>query len=157
MKEIGDSLKEARENIGLSIEEVANDLKLRPSQVENIEAGNVDAFKDIFYLKSLIKEYAKYLGMSYEDMVDEFNEYLFDRTSRISLDDIKKAKKKAQRKEKKEARVASPYTIDRKNISLTKRLVIILMILILIVGSIVTFNMINENKDNENDTTAIIK
>lgn len=91
LKEIGESLKEARENIGLSIEEVASDLKLRPSQIENIEAGNADAFKDIFYLKSLIKEYAKYLGMSYEDMVDEFNEYLFDYTSKISLEDIKKA------------------------------------------------------------------
>ena len=155
MKEIGESLKEARENIGLSIDEVANDLKLRPSQVENIEAGNVDAFKDIFYLKSLIKEYAKYLGMSYEDMVDEFNEYLFDRTSRISLEDIKKAKKKAQKKEKKETRVASPYTIDHKNISLTKKLVFILLVLLLVAGSIVTFNMINNDHSKEEDTSII--
>ena len=51
MKEIGEALKEARENIGLSIEEVASDLKLRPSQIENIETGNIDAFKDVFYLK----------------------------------------------------------------------------------------------------------
>ena len=157
MKEIGDSLKEARENIGLSIEEVANDLKLRPSQVENIEAGNVDAFKDIFYLKSLIKEYAKYLGMSYEDMVDEFNEYLFDRTSRISLDDIKKAKKKAQKKAKKEARVASPYTIERRNLSISKRLIFILIIILLIIGSVVVFNKINNDEENEENMIALIK
>ena len=54
MKEIGEALKEARENIGLSIEEVASDLKLRPSQIENIETGNIDAFKDVFYLKYFI-------------------------------------------------------------------------------------------------------
>ena len=54
MKEIGAKLKEARESIGVSIEEVAEDLKLRPSQIENIEAGNTEAFKDMFYLKYFI-------------------------------------------------------------------------------------------------------
>ena len=157
MKEIGENLKEARENIGLSIEEVASDLKLRPSQVENIEAGNVDAFKDIFYLKSLIKEYAKYLGMSYEDMVDEFNEYLFDRTSRISIEDIKKAKKKALKKEKKENRIASPYTIEIRHSSLVKWIMIILIVLLLIVGSIIVFNMMNNDQINEENTIALIK
>ena len=62
MKEIGEALKEARESTGLSLEEVSSDLKLRPSQIENIESGNIDAFKDVFYLKYFIKEYAKYLG-----------------------------------------------------------------------------------------------
>ena len=46
MKEIGEKLKAARESIGVSVEEVAEDLKLRASQIENIEAGNSDAFKD---------------------------------------------------------------------------------------------------------------
>ena len=48
-------------------------------------------------------------------MIDEFNEYLFDYTSKISLDDIKKAKKKAERNQaKKDKRIASPYTIERR-------------------------------------------
>ncbi len=111
MKEIGAKLKEARESIGVSIEEVAEDLKLRPSQIENIEAGNTEAFKDMFYLKYFIRDYAKYLGLDKEDLIDEFNEYLFDYTSRLSLDDIKAAKKK-----KKEVRkIKSPYTMEKKN------------------------------------------
>lgn len=111
MKEIGAKLKEARESIGVSIEEVAEDLKLRPSQIENIEAGNTEAFKDMFYLKYFIRDYAKYLGLDKEDLIDEFNEYLFDYTSRLSLDDIKAAKKK-----KKEGRkIKSPYTMEKKN------------------------------------------
>ena len=36
MKEIGETLKEARESIGVSVEEVAGDLKVRPSQIQNI-------------------------------------------------------------------------------------------------------------------------
>ena len=44
MKEIGERLKEARLSMGISIEEASEDLKLRPSQLENIEEGNQDAF-----------------------------------------------------------------------------------------------------------------
>ena len=111
MKEIGEKLKEARESIGVSIEEVAEDLKLRPSQIENIESGNTDAFKDVFYLKYFIRDYAKYLGLDKEDLVDEFNEYLFDYTSRLSLDDIKAAKKNKKESKK----INSPYTLEKKN------------------------------------------
>lgn len=116
MKEIGEVLKEQRESIGLSVEEVASDLKLRPSQIEAIESGNKEAFQDVFYLKYFIRDYSKYLGLDYENMIDEFNEFLFDYTSKISLDDIKKAQKKAEIKKDKEVRkIASPYTIERKS------------------------------------------
>ena len=57
VKDIGDKLKEARENIGISIEEAAEDLKLRPSQIEDIEQGNMDAFQDVFFLKYFIRDY----------------------------------------------------------------------------------------------------
>ena len=77
MKEIGEALKEQRESIGITIEEAASDLKLKPNQIEDIEAGNKDAFPDIFYLKYFIRDYSKYLGLNYEDMIDDFNEFLY--------------------------------------------------------------------------------
>ena len=83
MKNIGLKLKEKRIQNGLSIDEVAEDLKLRPSQIESIEEGRKDDFKDIFYLKYFIRDYAKYLGLDSDKMLDEFNEYLFDETSKI--------------------------------------------------------------------------
>ena len=139
MKEIGEKLKEARESIGVSIEEVAEDLKLRPSQIENIESGNTDAFKDVFYLKYFIRDYAKYLGLDKEDLVDEFNEYLFDYTSRLSLEDIKAAKKK-----KKDIRkIKSPYTIEKRNhvsIIMFGVYAIIMILIVLIVYLIINLN-----------------
>ncbi len=114
MKEIGEKLAEARENMGISVLEVAEDLKVPVSQVESIELGNMDAFKDIFYLKYFIRDYAKYLGLNKEDLVDEFNEYLFDYTSKLSLDEIKKARKE-EKKDKIEKKIRSPYTIPRKS------------------------------------------
>ncbi len=156
MEEIGLALKEARENIGLSIEEAANDLKVKPSQIESIEAGDKEAFKDVFALKYFIRDYSKYLGLNYEDMVDEFNEYLFDYTSKISLDDIKRAKKqleKKESKERKEHRIASPYTLERKRkFSIPSYVIYILMILVVILGCIYLYTLLkkDEPKDGEN-------
>ena len=155
MKEIGESLKEARENIGLSIEEVAGDLKIRPTQLENIENGVSDAFKDIFYLKSLIKDYAKYLGLNPDELIDEFNEFLFDHTSRISLEDIKKANKKVKKKEKKVKRVASPYTLEKRFNFNIKYVLIFLIVILFICGSVVVFKEINKKQPKVNNASII--
>lgn len=134
VKEIGEKLKEARETMGISIDEAAEDLKLRPTQIENIEAGNMEMFKDIFYLKYFIRDYAKYLGLNHEEMVDEFNEYLFDYTSKISIDDIKKAKKNiGKKKEEKTKRIVSPYTLERKKLFSIPPFIIYLGIAILLI------------------------
>ena len=150
MKEIGEKLKEARENIGISIEEAAEDLKTRPSQIENMESGNMDAFKDVFYLKYFIRDYAKYLGLDYEDMVDEFNEYLFDYTSKISIDDIKNARNKNVKEEReKEERIMSPYTIERKGNFFIPRWIIYTGVSVLLVGIVFLFISISNSKPNK--------
>ena len=107
MKELGDYLKHTRISNGVSVAEAAEDLELSTSQLENIESGNVRAFKDVYSLKEYIKQYAKYLGLEPEKVVDEFNGFLFEHTSKISLDDIKAAQKKLEEEEKK---IKSPYT-----------------------------------------------
>ena len=158
MKEIGEELKDARENIGISIEEAANDLKLKPSQIEDIEAGNKDAFKDIMHLKYLIRDYSKYLGLDYEDIIDDFNEFLFDYTSRISLDDIKKARKKVENSTKTQDRkVISPYTYEKPRKG-TLSLVISYVLLLVVIGFCIFFviKAINTNNANNNPTTQNI-
>ena len=71
MKNIGLKLKDKREENGLSIEEVAEDLKMRPSQILSIEEGKTEDFKDVFYLKYFIRDYAKYLGLDSEKMLED--------------------------------------------------------------------------------------
>ena len=86
------------------------------SWLDYIEEGNRESFKDVFYLKMFIKNYSKYLGLDYDEMVEEFNEYLFDFTSKISIEDIKKAEKEQRKKEKKlkTVKIASPYTVEKQ-------------------------------------------
>lgn len=143
MKEIGEKLKEARESIGISIEEAAEDLKIRPSQIENLEQGNKDAFNDLFYLKYFIRDYAKYLGLDKEDLVDEFNEYLFDYTSKLSLDDIKNARKGKTKTKS----IKSPYTIERKSKLAWLPFIIYGLIVVLII--IIAYAVISLNNDDD--------
>ena len=133
LKDIGDKLKEARESIGVSVEEAAEDLKLKVSQIENLEAGNMEAFQDVFYLKYFIKDYAKYLGLKHEDLVDEFNEYLFDYTSKISIEDVKKKQDTIEDK----VTIHSPYTKKLKEPF--KLSSIIPYIIIIIIAVIIAF------------------
>ena len=144
MKEIGESLKEAREEMGISYEEAAEDLKLLKEDIENMEEGNVTYFKDIFNLKDLIKEYSKYLGLDSDKMLDDFNEYLFDYTSKISLDDIKKAKKKRDKEDrKKEKQISSPYTVDVSKFLTVPKIIIIILVLLIVLSLIMFFLDIN--------------
>ena len=112
MKELGEYLKRTRIGNGVNITEACEDLELSTSQLENIESGNVKAFKDIYDLKNSIKAYAKYLGLDSDKVVDEFNGFLFQHTSKISLEDIKAAQKKLEEKDKN--KVKSPYTKEYK-------------------------------------------
>ena len=113
MKELGHYLKKTRISNGVSLEEAAEDLELSASQLENIENGNTKAFKDVYDMKECIKGYAKYLGLDYDLVMDEFNNFLFEHTSKISIEDIKEAQKKAEEKEEK--KIKSPYTKEYKD------------------------------------------
>ena len=97
---------------GLTLDEVSKDLEIPVLSLEQIEDGNIGAFKDIFVLKDYLESYAKYLGIDYEDVIDEFNEYMFEKTSKIPMEEIEKAvKEKEKEKEESESnRIASPYT-----------------------------------------------
>ena len=151
MKEIGEKLKEARESMGITIEEAATDLKLRPSQLENIEEGNREAFKDVFYLKMFIKNYSKYLGLDYDEMVEEFNEYLFDFTSKISIEDIKKAEKEQRKKEKKlkTVKIASPYTVEKQQQKRVPKFLIIggAVLVLIIIAYVVVLLVTKEDRE----------
>lgn len=110
---MGEYLRDTRLQNGVSIEEAAEDNELSSSQLENIENGNLRAFKDVYKLKEYVKNYAKYLGLDPNVVVEEFNDFLFEHTSKISLDDILEAKRQLDI-EKEEKKVKSPYTKEYK-------------------------------------------
>ena len=159
MKEIGEKLKLARESMGITIEEAAEDLKLQVSQLEDIEQGNKEAFKDVFSLKFFIRDYSKYLGLNYDEMVEEFNEYLFDFTSKISIEDIRKAEKEQRKKEKKlkPVKIASPYTIEKAQQKSIPRFLIIGGIVLVFVIIVYVVVLLVTKEDEEKGGTIVME
>lgn len=152
MKEIGEELKASREEHGVSIEEAAEDLNLRASQIQNIEEGNLKVFKDVFYLKSFIRGYAKYLGLDEERIMDDFNEYFFEETSKIPIAEIEKASKEKEKEKAGEKKIVSPYTaIDKPKSKLIPIIVtLIIILLIFLISYIVVTEYINPQTEEEN-------
>ena len=146
MKEIGLRLKDKRISNGVSLEEAAEDLKMRVSQLESIEEGRKEDFKDIYSLKYFIRDYAKYLGLDGEKMLDSFNEYLFEETSKISLDEIEQAKREKEEKEK-DMKILSPYTVVSKDVK--RKRIIILCVVILVILVIIGYMIIKHDRDKD--------
>lgn len=138
MNNIGRLLRLTRESSGVSIEEASLDLSIDENYLLNIEEGKIGCFKDIFALKDYLTNYAKYLGIDSDKLIDEFNEYMFEYTSKIP---VKEIEKKAQAEAKEESgRVASPYTRKSRKYSrnyyLTIYLVIVALVILAIIWSI---------------------
>ena len=71
MEKTGQILKQQREELGFSIEDMSRKTKISTLQLKELENGNVDFFHDdITYLPFMIKRYAQALYLNY----DEFRE-----------------------------------------------------------------------------------
>jgi len=145
LKELGEYLKEHRESNGVGLEEASEDLDISKDDLENIEEGNIRAFKDVLSLKNIIKTYAKYLGLDPEKVADEFNDFMFEHTSKISLADILEAEKKTNEEAKKQIR--SPYTIIKKKKANTKGIAIFIGALVIVIILILVLMKLLEPKD----------
>ena len=146
MSEIGEIFKEKREEIGITVEEASFDLKIDSVLLDNLEDGNDKVYKDILEVKDVIKAYAKYLGIEPEEILESYQEYLFNKTYKIWLEDIKEGIEKTKKIEKlennnenKEQKIKSPYTINNSGDEKDKNIIIALCIILLFVLVIMYF------------------
>lgn len=69
----GGALRTARENQGLSIQDIASRLRLSPKQIEAIEADNFAALPEPTIVRGFIRNYAKQLKINAEPLLDAYN------------------------------------------------------------------------------------
>lgn len=137
MKELGEQLSVLRKNNGVSKEEASNDLGITEKELECLENGNFKVFKDVYELKRIVLAYAKYLGLPEDKILDEFNDYLFEKTSKISKIDVLEMKKQEE-----EEKVSSPYTKagkTRYDVAPVVLLIVLLLFISLIVYLVLSF------------------
>lgn len=149
MKELGEEFRILRKSNGVSIEEASSDLGITPKELECLENGNFKVFKDVYELKKIILNYAKYLGVKEDKIIDIFNDFLFEKTSKISKDDIKEMKKKEEVEEK----VSSPYTkIAKTRYDFAP---IVLLVVLLVFISLVVYLLLSFFKKDDEDVKVL--
>ena len=153
MNEIGEELQYARESSGVSLNEASKDLNIKVEILENIEDGRTGAFKDIFELKEYISSYAKYLGLNEQELIDEFNEYMFEYTSKIPIKEIEKTIELKLKEEKKDDEISSPYTRKVKKYNKWVYIVITVFIFLLVIAAV--FWAVKQVTINRNVTDTI--
>lgn len=136
MNEIGEDFKEARTSSSISIEEASADTNIPQEALEQIEEGSIGSFKDIFKLKEYLTTYSKYLGLDSTKVIDTFNEYMFEYTSKIPLDALEK-EMAIQNKEKMieetgTIRIVSPYLKPKEESQVMKYVAIAIAIILLV-------------------------
>ena len=147
MNNIGNLLKSTREGTGLSLEEAGNDLEIKPVILDNIENGNIGCFKDIYVLKDYIQSYAKYLGLDPEKLVNDFNEYLFEYTSKIPVKEIEeKMQEKQKLEDTAEIKIQSPYTSEK---SKNKSYLLLYILVVLLVAIAIFWSVKQITVDNK--------
>jgi len=66
---VGSTLREAREHLGLSIEDVENRLKFAPHQIEALEADNYGNLPEMSFVRRFVRSYARLLKLDPEPLL----------------------------------------------------------------------------------------
>lgn len=146
MVETGETMRSTRKTTGVSLDEVSKDLEIPVLILEQIEDGAFGAFDDIYEAKRILVEYAKYLGLNTDEVIKQFNEYMFEYTSKIPMAEIEKAVREQQKEQDDTDRIASPYTrVYPKEKTMPYVITGIVVIILVILAVLWSINQITVN------------
>lgn len=89
MTELAIRLKEAREEKGMSLDELQAATKIQKRYLTALEEGNYDVIPGNFYVRAFIKQYAEAVGLDSDQLFEEYkkdipNTYHDDVSEKIS-------------------------------------------------------------------------
>jgi cytoskeleton protein RodZ len=85
VREVGAQLREARIARGEQIEDVAENLRIRPSYLHGLEQGDLSVMPGRTYALGFLRSYAQYLGFDGEDLIAQIRSSVAGLTSRTHL------------------------------------------------------------------------
>ncbi len=146
MSKLGPILKEKRESLNISIEEVSLHLKINKTIVVKLEEGEFYSLPSYVYAYGFVKKYAEFLKIDFEDIKDIFQEECVKDEYNISFTPINS--KKLEHKV-----AANPIN--------SKKLILMILILLVILGGIFYFKYVSNksqavNKKTENYTPVML-
>lgn len=89
----GELIRDARQNKKLSIKDLASDLNLSPSIIENLETENFSDLPPPMFVRGYIRAVSQYLGLNTDELLTIYNQHGFSDPSLIrnALPDSKKS------------------------------------------------------------------
>lgn len=141
MQTIGQQLKKAREDKGVSLEDVYKRTKIYPHILEALEEDKAEEVLGFIYGKNFLKTYATYLGLDSAKIVQE---YIGSRKEEVSLEVALKTQK-------------TKLKLPKINLVVAVRVVTAVVVL---VGVISLFRLIGKsiaNNKNTNKTKIEVK
>lgn len=76
MEEVGRALREARERLGYTLDEVERATRIRARHLEALEAGDLDRLPSPVHARGFLRNYADFLGLDSDDLLLRFAEHL---------------------------------------------------------------------------------
>ncbi len=74
MEEIGRTLRETRERLGLTLEEAERTIRIRVSRLETLERGEFDSLPSEVQARGFLHNYAEFLGLDPEELLRRYDE-----------------------------------------------------------------------------------
>lgn len=74
MEEIGRTLRETRERLGLTLEEAERAIRIRASRLETLERGEFDSLPSAAQARGFLHNYAEFLGLEPEELLQRYDE-----------------------------------------------------------------------------------
>lgn len=84
MSSVGEQLRRAREARGLTVQQIAEETKLKLVQVEALESGDYSAFPAMVYTRGSLKSYADVVKIDPTPLLEQLKEELQGKTGDVS-------------------------------------------------------------------------
>ncbi|MBE6114452.1 MAG: hypothetical protein E7191_05150 [Erysipelotrichaceae bacterium] len=153
MLEIGKKLQEERIKQGLSLEDMSRKTRFSTMQLEALENGDLDFFKDdISYVKFFIQYYCKALNLNYDDFRDDMDQSMITYTNMLSakeVEQLRNANEKLQQKIKQNGPTKKKQKMDFSLVSLLVIAALMLLALSFVMGKYIFPNLMDQQGDQD--------
>ncbi len=124
MSELGQHLKEIREEKGISLEDLQRSTKIQKRYLQAIEEGRFDTLPGLFYARAFVKTYAESVGLDPEPLFEQFKK------------ELPNPRKEAAELPSRTERTKSATTVKKRTRSGAKfsALIAVVFIIVIIVG-----------------------
>ncbi|RJX24680.1 MAG: helix-turn-helix domain-containing protein [Dethiobacter sp.] len=127
MKEIGNLLRKAREEKGISLDDISKETKIQKKYLNSLEEGDFSLFPGRVYVKGALRNYAEAVGLDPAEFISLYEE---------SVKPKKVSEEKNQSKEVKDKKTSPVIGKEKKPLLPVSALVWIILLAIIASGSI---------------------